>query len=140
MNLAIHQTTAPSMPIDIVVIDDDQLTLEIVSWIFRGSQASHRLFDDPDIAMTYLCESIPRILIVDYYMPTQNGIEFLTQLKTVADLEECSVYLCSAVEPRTAQLEQVKALRAQVLDKSKLCDRSVLLGLVECGRYETGNK
>lgn len=140
MNLTVHQNAEVPVPLDIVVVDDDQLTLDIVSWIFRNTQSSHLLFNDPNAAMAYLRASMPRILVVDYYMPMLNGIDFLSQLKASVDIEDCSVYLCSAVMPRQEQINQIEALGARVLDKSEICDRTALLGLVDSKKCVTGNK
>lgn len=125
--------------VDIVVVDDDSLTLEIISWILKGTQISYRLFVDPEVALEYLSRSTPSVLIVDYYMPAFNGIEFLQRLRDKSDHVPDSVFLCSAVRPPPQQLAQLDELGAEVLDKECICDRSALLGLVGSGRRVTGN-
>lgn len=140
MSYAVAQEkTAPALA-DVVVIDDDNLTLEIVEWALRGSKTRHRLFTDADIAMTYLCESLPRILIVDYYMPRINGIEFIRQLGARVDLAFCSIYLCSSIEPGADQLQHLHELRIKTLDKTVICDRSLLTALLESEHQLTGNQ
>ena len=139
MNRVARSDAKDPVPLDIVFVDDDQLTLDNVAWNLRHTKTSHRLFTDPETAMTHLYESMPQILVVDYFMPTLNGIDFLSQLKASVSLNGCSVYLCSAVSPRPAELEQIKALGAGVLDKSEICDRSALLALIESQQCLTGN-
>ncbi|MFK7994926.1 MAG: response regulator [Granulosicoccus sp.] len=140
MNLAVQRPPDASSQLDVVVVDDDQLTLEIVAWIFRDTQSRHQLFSDPDAAMVHLRERLPRILIVDYYMPMQNGIDFLSQLHATVDMRNCSVYLCSAVTPQKNQLDQIKALGARIMDKTLMCSRASLLDLVESPQHVTGNE
>ena len=68
------------MSADLVVVDDDSLTLEIVALNLRKTSVCHELFQDPEQAMQYLITTMPGILIVDFYMPTINGVEFLDAL------------------------------------------------------------
>ncbi|MFK8080158.1 MAG: response regulator [Granulosicoccus sp.] len=140
MNLAFHKDDDSDLPVDIVVVDDDQLTLEMVSWIFRDTPSTHRLFSDPECALASLCESMPGVLIVDYYMPTQNGIDFISRLSAMTDTKACSIYLCSALDLQKDQRAQLESMGANVLDKAEICNRSVLRGLVESSQCVTGNK
>ena len=140
MSEAVLQHSEQSQPLDIVVVDDDQLTLDMVSWNLRRTQSAHRLFTDSEAAMAHLCESMPGMLVVDYYMPTINGIDFLSSLHDAVGFEGSSVYLCSAVLPRQRQIEQITALGASVLDKREICNRSALLRLLEAQQCVTGNK
>jgi len=119
-------------PLDIVVVDDDELTLDMVAWAFRDSQSSYRLFNDPVRAMNYLRESMPRILVVDFYMPGQNGLEFLSELNASANMNNSAVYLCSAILPRQEQLVRIEALGARILEKSAICNRTAMQELVRC--------
>lgn len=121
----------PSVPLDIVVIDDDDLTLEIVAWILRRTAITHRLFFDPADAMKLLCDCIPRILVIDYYMPQINGIDFIRQLGSEVSLTDCSLHLCSAIEPVGSQLLQLRDLGVNILDKATICDRRALTAFIE---------
>ena len=124
--------------LDVVVVDDDDLTLDIVSWIFKRTTIKHRLFADTDIAMQYLGTNMPSTLIVDYYMPTINGIEFLRQVSEQGDNRECALYLCSGIRPPQRRIDQLEELGAVVLDKSAICGKTSLLALVDAGRQAAG--
>jgi len=121
--------------IDIVVVDDDQLLLEMVSWILRKKQVHHRLFTDPGDAMACLCEVMPEILVVDYYMPIQNGVDFLSQLKRSIGQTSSSLYLCSSILPEQKNIDQIEALGAQILDKSVLCNPTALIKLLDSKQH-----
>ena len=139
MSIAVSHAQSLSAPLDLVVVDDDKLTLEIVSWICRDTRTHFRLFGDPETAMEFLKHSLPSTLIVDYYMPQQNGLEFLEQLGSCCDLGNSNVFLCSAVTPPQRQLDQLKVLGTNVLDKSVICDKQALHALLDANASVKGN-
>lgn len=140
MSLESFQAESLSAPLDLVVVDDDSLTLEIVSWICRGTTTRFRLFVDSDAAMEFLSHCLPSTLIVDYFMPEKNGLEFLEQLAGRCDLGTSAVYLCSAFTPTPEQADQLVALGTNILDKSVICDRHALLALLDSRVRVTGNE
>lgn len=140
MSIASSNAQSPQAPLDLVVVDDDKLTLEIVSWICRGTTTRFRLFVDPEVAMEHLSHSLPSILIVDYYMPEQNGLEFIENLSRHCDLGASKVFLCSAIRPPQMQIDQLEALGTSVLDKSVICDKKALHALLDANAVVTGNK
>lgn len=117
--------------VDIVIVDDDKLTLEIASWILKDSNASHKLFSDHQWAMHYLKTATPQILIVDYYMPEVNGLEFFAKLEHQSDLTDTRLYLCSAILPESADLSITEALEIGLLDKSVICGKKTLYALID---------
>ena len=119
------------MSADLVVVDDDSLTLEIVALNLRKTSVCHELFQDPEQAMQYLIATTPGILIVDFYMPTINGVEFLDALCEQKELDDCRVYLCSAIPPQRKNLEKLRTLGATVLLKDQLFDKAGLLKIID---------
>ena len=119
------------MSADLVVVDDDSMTLEIVALNLRKTSICHELFQDPEQAMQYLITTTPGILIVDFYMPTINGIEFLDALVEKNVLDECRVYLCSAISPKQKFVEKLRNLGARLLLKDQLLDRTGLLKIID---------
>jgi len=114
----------------LVVVDDDSLTLEIVSWICRRANTRFKFFEDPKDALEHLSVDMPAILIVDYYMPRQNGLEFLQQVKDHCEIGTTDIYLCSAITPTQTQRDQLNKVGASFLDKSVICDKTALLSLI----------
>lgn len=117
--------------VDVVVVDDDKLTLEIVSWILKDSTYKYELFADHQLAFSYLVEAPPPLLIIDYFMPGINGVDFLLQLKKQSDLTHTKTYLCSAVTPRLSEQQAIRGLDADLLEKQVICSKPALLSIVD---------
>lgn len=130
MSMVSCQEPALIDPLDLVVVDDDSLTLEIVAWICRGTNTRVKLFDDPQDALEHLRVDVPAILIADYYMPRHNGLEFLQHVVEHCELCTTDIYLCSAITPTQIQRDQLKKLGASYLDKAVICDKTALLSLI----------
>lgn len=117
--------------VDVVVLDDDKLTLEIVSWILKPTTVSYKLFEDYHLAQSYLFESVPKLLIVDFYMPTGNGVDFIRELQSQSDLSRTTIFLCSAITPQLADEQTLQSLGASLLEKQVICDKTKLLNIIE---------
>lgn len=116
---------------ELVLLDDDKLTVEIVSWILRKTSFASTLFTDTEVAMAYLKLNTPKLLIVDFYMPCMTGLEFLSELHECADLSESTVFLCSAVPPPKSATEKFAAMSVGILEKQQICDKTLLAQLLE---------
>ena len=125
------------MNADLVVVDDDSMTLEIVALNLRKTSICHELFQDPEQAMQYLITTTPEILIVDFYMPTINGVEFLDALCKKKALDDCRVYLCSAIPPQKKYIEKLRNLSATVITKDQLFDGAVLSKIIDPSQEAT---
>lgn len=121
----------PSTANEMVLVDDDKLTLEIVSWISRKTAFTTHLFADHEEAYQHVCKQTPRLLVVDYYMPGLTGIEFVEQLSETIDLKDTSIFLCSAVAPRGLSEYAMAELNIHTLEKSVICDKLLLTELLE---------
>ncbi|MBX2879490.1 MAG: response regulator [Granulosicoccus sp.] len=117
--------------IDFVILDDDVLILEIVNWIMRDYDIGVLQFADPCQAKEYLTEHSPQLLIIDYFMPDVNGVEFLQQLKAETDLNGTKIYLCTAAMPEDSERNKINELGAELLEKRAVCDKSSLLAIVD---------
>ncbi|NND92665.1 MAG: response regulator [Granulosicoccus sp.] len=116
---------------EFVFVDDDKLTIEIVSWIVRKTEHRSTLFMDAREALAYLKKSPPRLLIVDYYMPGMTGLEFLNELNDATDLSHTRVFLCSAVNPSRANNTQFAAMNVGIIEKQLVCDKVRLINLLD---------
>lgn len=116
---------------EMVLIDDDLLTVEIVSWIVSKSDYQSRLFVDPEEAMQYLKQNTPRLLVVDFYMPGMTGLDFISELHSSADLSKTQIFLCSAVSPPRGSDVLIRSLNVDILEKQLICDRAQLTGLLD---------
>ncbi len=116
---------------ELVMVDDDALTVEIVSWILSKGQHRSCLFTQADKALEYLKSQTPRLLIVDYYMPEMTGLEFISELHGSTDLSKTQVYLCSAVRPPNGTGELFEIMNVALLEKQHLCDRQKLTEMLD---------
>ena len=122
---------------ELVLVDDDKLTVEIVSWIVKKTGFTSKLFTDTEVAMAYLKVNTPKLLVVDFYMPRMTGLEFLSELHTCTDLSQSAVFLCSAVPPPPSSSDRFAALSVDILEKQQICDKK-LLGLLLEKHLEPG--
>lgn len=114
---------------ELVLVDDDKLTVEIVSWIIKKTPHRSTLFTDAQEALAYLKLNTPRLLIVDFYMPQMTGPEFISELHACTDLSQTDVFLCSAVPPPAETHALLQSMNVSTLEKHQICDR-VGLGLL----------
>ncbi|MGQ7847800.1 response regulator [Granulosicoccus sp. 3-233] len=132
MSAALAASTGTRRPLnELVMVDDDALTVEIVSWIISKGHFQSRLFTQADEALAYLKTSTPRLLIVDYYMPEMTGLDFISELHDNSDLTQTQVYLCSAVRPPQGSGELFEAMNVDLLEKQHICDRLKLTELLD---------
>ena len=132
MNSPASTPSADVRPLnELVLVDDDKLTVEIVSWLVRKTGFTSKLFTDTEEAMAYLKSNTPKLLVVDYYMPCKSGLEFLSELNTCTDLSQSAVFLCSAVAPPESSGVKLAAMSVDILEKQQICDKTLLGTLLE---------
>lgn len=115
---------------DIVVIDDDELTLEMLKRRLRNTPVRLQCFTDSQEAMEYLRNNGSDLLLVDHCMPRQSGLEVLQELASVMDFGEMRAFLCSAATLPGEISAQARSLGAATLSKDMYRDKSALLQLL----------
>lgn len=113
------------------LVDDDQLTHDIVSWILKKTSYESRLFLDASLALENMVERQPRLLLVDFYMPSMTGVEFVRSLQARVSLENTEIMLCSAVAPRAVDKRILAALNITYVDKQVICSKDQLIELLD---------
>ena len=104
-----------------VVVDDDQLTLDLLAAKFRRVGAGLQCFEDCDDALAFLQGHDVQALLVDLRMPGTSGIEFLERLAAL-DVMPPAVFIASAIElPEDAAIA-ARRLGAQYLSKDHYRD------------------
>lgn len=81
---------------DIVIVDDDLLTLELVERKLRDTNFNFRCFSDELSALAYLQNHTTRVLLIDHRMPRLDGVDLLQRLNDGNCVPVTRVYLCSA--------------------------------------------
>lgn len=116
---------------DIVVVDDDELLLELVSRLVRKTDYRLCLFSDESEALEFLREHSTNVLFVDHRMPRIDGLELLALLADQGNLSARQVYLCSAVELPESVCESAARLGAEAISKDVFSDRIAFLASLE---------
>jgi two-component system phosphate regulon response regulator PhoB len=116
---------------EFILVDDDRLTREIVAWMARKSGYPARFFADADTALDHLEQSLPRLLVVDFYMPEMTGVDFLRALQGRVELVQTAVYLCSAGKLPVRYRDILAGVAVGLLDKQEICEVARLRPLLE---------
>ena len=68
----------------IVVVDDDKIVTSAFATLLKveGFSDAH-FFNEPKLAIEFLKENTPDLVISDFLMPEMNGLEFLTEVKNL---------------------------------------------------------
>ena len=118
------------MSTDLVVVDDDELTLELLGRRLRNTTVRLQCFTDGGRAIRYLRDHESDVLLVDHRMPKQSGLEVLRELAGSSGLQSTRAYLCSAVELPADIAAEAHTLGAATLSKDLYRSTSDLLELL----------
>jgi len=91
---------------NILIIDDDNTSLTIMSMIIRSCLSSkYRLycFTQPDMALLWARDNSSALVFSDYRMPDMNGDELITQLKKLGRYASTPIVVITQIrEPGVA--------------------------------------
>ncbi len=114
---------------EVVVVDDDGLTLEVVRRTLRGTGVQITCFRDEQIAMEYLRTHDAKVLLVDQRMPAINGVDLLQELANEGVKLPLRLFLCSVADLPADDLAKARALGAETINKSLYRDKEGMLAL-----------
>lgn len=114
--------------IDILVIDDDELTAEIIERRLKDSQLRYRVIsacdgqDGLDVLRGKADRTVrsPYIILLDLNMPRMNGFEFLEALRADAELRESVVFVLSTSDADADRSRAYHELVAGYMVKSAI--------------------
>lgn len=115
---------------DVVIVDDDDLTLELFRRMLRNTKLQFQCFSSGDQALAYLSANSSRIIFVDERMPRMQGLELLQRLTSGAMNLKSRMYLCSAIQLSEETCAAAKLLGAATLTKDIYRDKQGLLNLI----------
>ena len=113
--------------LQLVLVDDDEMTLEIVQRRLRGFTCHANYFSSPLLGLDYLKTHSPDVLIVDQRMPHLTGVQLLAEidLKTITQ-----TYVASSGPLPEAIKDEVRALGAIPLQKDAITTKDSLATLI----------
>lgn len=83
---------------DVLVVDDNEINAtvyqRVVSWL---DGYGCRCFSRPDEALAWSAQNAPALLLVDYAMPGQNGIDFVRAFRQIPGRENVPVIMLTGM-------------------------------------------
>lgn len=99
----------------IVVVDDEYLITDFLSFFLREAGYSVHVARDGKAGLDVIATVAPDLIITDFMMPAMSGLELALALKADEALAHIPIILASAAQGATAR--QHSQLFAAVLDK-----------------------
>lgn len=82
---------------DIVIIDDDQSILDLLSYMLTQQQSDQVLsFPDPCAALAWCAQHEPDLVIVDYMMPKMDGLQFIQSFRCLDGRDDIPLLMLTA--------------------------------------------
>jgi CheY-like chemotaxis protein len=96
---------------DILVVDDDPPTVELLTGYFEFQRLKVKGLNGPTGVVKELLESRPRVLLLDVIMPELDGFALCKQIKNDPQLKDTKVIFLTAIPEGHVQkrMEEVKA-------------------------------
>ena len=68
----------------VLIVDDDPGAVEVFERMLRGADIDVRTAVDPTATLSSIARETPSAIVLDYHLPTMNGIELLKRIKASA--------------------------------------------------------
>ena len=66
----------------VLIVDDDAEAIDVFAGMLRAENIEVRIATDPAAALTSIAHAPPSAIVLDFHLPTMNGIDLLKQIKT----------------------------------------------------------
>ncbi|MCL4122569.1 UNVERIFIED_CONTAM: hypothetical protein GTU68_043322 [Idotea baltica] len=102
----------------ICVIDDDRISLNVIGAVLaRVDDHKVECFASAEFALDRCKEATFDLVLVDYNMPVYNGIDCISQIRSMPSYEFVPIVMLTAENSRDLRLEAVKAGATDFLNK-----------------------
>jgi two-component system, chemotaxis family, chemotaxis protein CheY len=78
-----------------LIVDDSKVVRMVARKILEGLNFEIDEAEDGQKALEACARSMPRAVLLDWNMPVKNGIEFLRDLRAMADVDQPVVVFCT---------------------------------------------
>ena len=90
----------------IAIIDDLAINLTLLAALVgKLGDCESMVFQESRKGLVWCSENQPDLIVVDYMMPSMNGIEFITRLRAVAGREEVPILMITANDDKDVRYE-----------------------------------
>ncbi len=89
----------------ILVIDDDPSIGNLIEFTLSAKGYDVRVAQDPRIGMGMALSDPPHLILLDYLLPGRDGLEFLRDIRTFADLQDTQVIMITGKGSRETVME-----------------------------------
>ena len=85
------------MDMNVLVLDDAQINVTLLCLLLKKIEKCNSVsFTDPDPALQWCTGNIPDLVMVDYMMPTMDGIEFIRRFRKLPGCHDIPVLMITA--------------------------------------------
>ena len=95
----------------VVIIDDEFTSRAILDKVVRGVQENItvKAFANPIVAIEWVRENTPDLIMVDYMMSGMTGLEAVRQMRRISNLEGVPIVVVTALEEREVRYRVLDA-------------------------------
>lgn len=102
----------------IAIIDDLAINLTLLAALVgKLGDCESMVFQESRKGLSWCSENQPDLIVVDYMMPSMNGIEFITRLRAVAGREEVPILMITANDHKDVRYEALQSGATDFLTK-----------------------
>lgn len=85
------------MEMRVLVIDDSQINVTLLCRLLEKLEHCSSIdFLDPELALNWCSKEAPDLILVDYMMPSMNGIEFISHFRALPHCKDIPVLMITA--------------------------------------------
>jgi putative two-component system response regulator len=102
----------------VIVVDDDEANLKLYAAVVRRVLGEDPLtFESAIDALQNVVSTAPSLIIVDNRMPDMDGVTFISEIRSMPDLQETPILMLSADTDHALRARAMAAGASLVLEK-----------------------
>jgi putative two-component system response regulator len=85
------------MEMNVLVLDDAQINVTLLCLLLKKIEKCNSVsFNEPDLALSWCGTHVPDLVMVDYMMPTMDGVEFIRRFRQLPGCSDIPVLMITA--------------------------------------------
>lgn len=95
----------------IMIVDDQFIGRKVLEEIVRSLDPEYRVnvFSDPISALDIAHQDAPDLVLVDYKMPSMNGVEFARRFRSIPECQDVPLVMVTVMDDRQVRYESLEA-------------------------------